>query len=124
MYSALTPQKKIGATFINSIIEQSTLGNIQDIFDSSYGKTPGDNLIENILEVPLRYIPAQEKAIAKTVDPVVRSTYSKGDYLDTLKNKAQASIVGKSKELPALYDTWGEELKRQDSVGEGILQTL
>ena len=108
--------KKTVAAFGDTLLEQSTLQNVRDIL-GGYG-SPTENLINEAAEMPQRLIPAASGALARTLDPVQRQTFSNGNILDTLFDTAASKIPGLSQRLPAAYDTWGNEIRRSDSVGE------
>lgn len=105
-----------GKTALNTWIEASPVKSIEDLF-SSYEGLPG-GVAELVQEIPGSFIPSTVGATARTVDPVQRQTYSKGDWLGTLFGGMQAKIPGASKSLPAAYDTWGRPITRQNSTGE------
>lgn len=105
-----------GKTALNTWIEASPVKSIEDLF-SSYEGLPG-GVEELVQEIPGSFIPSTVGATARTVDPVQRQTYSKGDWLGTLFGGMQAKIPGASKSLPAAYDTWGRPITRQNSTGE------
>lgn len=105
-----------GKTALNTWIEASPVKSIEDLF-SSYEGLPG-GVAELVQEIPGSFIPSTVGATARTVDPVQRQTYSKGDWLGTLFGGIQAKIPGASKSLPAAYDTWGRPITRQNSTGE------
>lgn len=105
-----------GKTALNTWIEASPVKSIEDLF-SSYEGLPG-GVSELVQEIPGSFIPSTVGATARTVDPVQRQTYSKGDWLGTLFGGMQAKIPGASKSLPAAYDTWGRPITRQNSTGE------
>lgn len=105
-----------GKTALNTWIEASPVKPIEDLF-SSYEGLPG-GVSELVQEIPGSFIPSTVGATARTVDPVQRQTYSKGDWLGTLFGGMQAKIPGASKSLPAAYDTWGRPITRQNSTGE------
>lgn len=105
-----------GKTALNTWIEASPVKSIEDLF-SSYEGLPG-GVSELVQEIPGSFIPSTVGATARTVDPVQRQTYSKGDWLGTLFGGMQAKIPGASKSLPVAYDTWGRPITRQNSTGE------
>lgn len=105
-----------GKTALNTWIEASPVNSIVDLFSSYEGLAGG--VAELVQEIPGSFIPSAVGATARTVDPVQRQTYSKGDWLGTLFGGMQAKIPGASKSLPAAYDTWGRPITRQNSTGE------
>lgn len=108
--------KKSAVGLGDSLLEMSPLQSLADIF-GGYG-TPTENFIDVAADYPTRMIPSLFGAVARTVDPVQRSTYSSNDAFDTFKNEIQAKIPFLSKSLPASYNTWGNEIKRSDNVPE------
>ena len=102
----------------DTLLDMSPLQSVADIF-GGYG-TPTENVLNEFAEVPQRLIPSLSGAIARIVDPVQRQTFSNGDPVGTQIASAQSKIPGLSQSLPAAYDTWGREITRADSVGEGI----
>ena len=96
----------------------SPLSSLQDIFGGgTYGSdSMAENVFNEIVEFPQRLIPSLSGAVARTVDPTMRQTYSKGNWFQTQIDTAKSKIPGLSKSLPASYDTWGNERKRQDST--------
>ena len=112
-----TAYQATGAAF-NSWLELSPLQSLQDMLGGSgYGDS---NVFENVanetLEFPQRLIPSALGATARTIDPVYRQTYSKGNVLQTQLDTAKAKIPGLSEELPISYDTWGNPRRRQDNT--------
>lgn len=103
-------------TSINSWAASSPVQSFAELFSSREGLAGG--LINTAQDIPGSFIPSVVGATARTVDPVQRQTYSKGDWLGTLFGGMQAKIPGASKSLPAAYDTWGRPITRQNSTGE------
>lgn len=112
-FSALATGVK---TAINSWAEASPVKSFSELFSSRDGLAGG--LMNTLQDAPGSFIPSVVGATARTVDPVQRQTYSKGDWLGTLFGGMQAKIPGASKSLPAAYDTWGRPITRQNSTGE------
>lgn len=102
----------------DTLLDMSPLQSVADIF-GGYG-TPTENVLSEFAEVPQRLIPSLTGAITRVVDPVQRQTFSNGDPVGTQIASAQSKIPGLSQSLPAAYDTWGREITRADSIGEGI----
>lgn len=102
----------------DTLLDMSPLQSVADIF-GGYG-TPTENVLSEFAEVPQRLIPSLTGAITRVVDPVQRQTFSNGDPIGTQVASAQSKIPGLSQSLPAAYDTWGREITRADSIGEGI----
>ena len=101
----------------------SPLSSLQDIFGGSdySSDSIAENIENEILEFPLRLIPSISSATAKTIDPTMRNTYNQNDVLNTQLNTAMSKIPFLSKTLPASYDTWGNERKRQDSTASAAI---
>ena len=102
----------------NAWIELSPLSSLKDIFGGSgYGNSDiPENVLNEILEFPQRLWPAALSATAKTIDTTMRQTYSRGDILQTQLDTLKSKVPFLSETLPAYYDTWGNERKRQDST--------
>lgn len=114
--------KNAGVTFVDTLLEQSTLQNAADLF-GGYGSF-GENLLNETAELPQRMIPSLSGALARTADPVQRQTFSNGDVWKTQLDTLQSKIPFLSQNLPAAYDTWGNEIRRADSVGESAVAQL
>lgn len=102
----------------NAWIELSPLSSLKDIFGGNgYGNSDiAGNVLNEIVEFPQRLWPAELSATAKTIDPTMRQTYSKGNILQTQLDTLKSKVPFLSETLPASYDTWGNERKRQDST--------
>lgn len=102
----------------NAWTELSPLSSLQDIFGGNgYGNEGiAENVFNEIVEFPQRLVPASLGATARTIDPTMRQTYSKGNVLQTQLDTLKSKIPFLSETLPASYDTWGNERKRQDST--------
>ena len=121
--SKLSAFRKGSAAAINSWFNLSPLQSLADLF-GGYGE-PADNIGKVAQNFATSFVPSQVRAIAKIIDPIQRSTYSKGSgYMEQVKNNVISGIPGASKTLPASYDTWGNEIKRQDTVGEAVFSNL
>lgn len=107
----------------NAWTELSPLSSLQDIFGGNgYGNSDiAGNVLNEIVEFPQRLWPAALSATAKTIDPTMRQTYSKGDILQTQLDTLKSKVPFLSETLPASYDTWGNERKRQDSTGSAAI---
>ena len=117
--------KQGASSAINSWLSLSPLQSLSDLLAS--GKGDAAESIAKVVtqDFPSSFVPTQLGAIAKIVDPTQRSTYSKGSgYVDQMKNTLASKIPGLSETLPASYDTWGNEIKRQDTVGEAVFANL
>ena len=121
--SKLSALRKGSAAAINSWFNLSPLQSLADLF-GGYGE-PADNIGKVAQNFATSFVPSQVRAIAKIIDPIQRSTYSKGSgYMEQVKNNVISGIPGASKTLPASYDTWGNEVKRQDTIGEAAFANL
>ena len=118
-YQSLTDKEKkdLGSTIekmtssaSNILLEQSFLSSIQDVFNSYEG--PAAAIKQQIQDLPARATPTFFKQIADLIDPTSRQTFVKGDTGETMKNKVQVKIPGKSKELVEQRDTLGREIKK------------
>ena len=118
-YQSLTDKEKkdLGSTIekmtssaSNILLEQSFLSSIQDVFNSYEGPTAA--IKQQIQDLPARATPTFFKQIADLIDPTSRQTFVKGDTGETMKNKVQVKIPGKSKELVEQRDTLGREIKK------------
>lgn len=108
----------------NSWLELSPLQSLADIFDTGNGGTIPENFINEVIEFPQRLIPSTLGAAARTVDPIQRQTFSSGHPIQTQINTAISKIPFLSGTLPAAYDTWGQEIRRSDSVGEAAFAQM
>lgn len=121
--SKLSAFRKGSAAVINSWFNLSPLQSLADLF-GGYGE-PADNIGKVAQNFATSFVPSQVRAIAKIIDPIQRSTYSKGSgYMEQVKNNVISGIPGASKTLPTSYDTWGNEVKRQDTIGEAAFANL
>ena len=111
------------ASATNAWTDLSPLSSLQDIFGGNgYGNEGiAENVFNEIVEFPQRLVPAVLGATARTIDPTIRQTYSKDNTLQTQIDTLKSKIPFLSKTLPASYDTWGNERKRQDSTGNSAI---
>jgi hypothetical protein len=117
----LEATKDLAVTYFDTIFEQSTLQEFEKLF-GGYG-SPGDNILDVMLNYPLRFISSGAYAATKATDNINRETYVKGGMeasIQTLINKMYAKIPGLSKKLPAKYDVWGNVSKRDETYGEAF----
>lgn len=115
--------KQASSAAINSWLNLSPLQSLSDLL-GGYGE-PADNIGKVAQNFATSFVPSQVRAIAKIIDPIQRSTYSKGSgYMEQVKNNVISGIPGASKTLPASYDTWGNEIQRQSSIGEAAFANL
>lgn len=129
IFDALEASDKENGSVLNSILQGamaatdawadlSPLSSLQDIFGGSgYGDNSiAENVFGEVAEFPQRLMPAVMGATARTIDPTMRQTYSKGNMLQTQIDTIKSKIPFLSETLPASYDTWGNERKRQGST--------
>ena len=105
--------------FTNTLADNSNLSNIGDLFGNYDGL--GGGLWDASLGLPQSMVPSLSNAVAKTTDITVRNPYDATDPLQSQKNQIMAKIPGLSKELPAAYDTWGNEKQRDNAAFEMFL---
>lgn len=105
--------------FTNTLADNSNLSNIGDLFGNYDGL--GGGLWDAALGLPQSMVPSLSNAIAKSTDTTVRNPYDATDPLQSQKNQIVAKIPGLSKELPAAYDTWGNEKQRDNAAFEQFL---
>lgn len=105
--------------FTNTLADNSNLSNIGDLFGNYDGL--GGGLWDAALGLPQSMVPSLSNAIAKTTDTTVRNPYDATDPIQSQKNQIMAKIPGLSKELPAAYDTWGNEKQRDNAAFEQFL---
>lgn len=113
-----------GIAAADAWLELSPLQSLADIFDTSYGNTPMQNLVNEVMETPLRLIPALGNAVANANDTNQRVTYSNGDVLGSLKNTAISKIPYLRESLPQSYDTWGNPRVSAKSKGEAFFNNF
>ena len=111
-----------GIKTADSWLELSPLQSIADIFGGN--GTVAENIMNEIVEFPRRLWPSAAGAVARTIDPTQRATYSNGNIVKTQIDTLKSKIPFVSKTLPATYDTWGNEVKRSDTVGEAAFAQM
>lgn len=117
--------KAIGGTYIDTLLEQSTMQNVAKLFNNEYSEGgAGSNFIDNVIQLPTRYTSGAINDIAKLADDTKREYYSKNKPIDTLKNMMMSKIPVLSEKLPAKYDIFGNEMTRNDSKGQKWVNTL
>ena len=108
---------------VNSWLELSPLQNLSKIFGGY--SSPAENVLDVLrYDLPLSFIPAQLGAVAKIMDTTQRSTYDKDNYWNNLVSQAKAKVPYLSNDLPATFNTWGQEVKRQDNTAEAIFANI
>lgn len=73
------------------------------------------------LGLPQSMVPSLSNAVTKSTDTTVRNPYDATDPIQSQKNQIMAKIPGLSQELPAAYDTWGNEKQRDNAAFEQFL---
>ena len=108
---------------VNSWLELSPLQNLSKIFGGY--SSPAENVLDVLrYDLPLSFIPAQVGAVAKVMDTTQMSTYDKDNYWNNLLSQAKAKVPYLSKDLPATFNTWGQEVKRQDNLTEAVIANI
>ena len=110
--------KNAVVTWADTLLENSTLQNLSDLFSTQYGGSVANNVLETLAETPQRLIPSVVGATARAADPVMREAYSSNSFLETQINNAISKIPVLSKTLPVSYDTWGNPRMRSDAGAE------
>lgn len=105
--------------FTNTLADNSNLSNIGDLFGNYDGL--GGGLWDAALGLPQSMVPSLSNAIAKSTDTTVRNPYDATDPIQSQKNQIFAKIPFLSKDLPAAYDTWGNEMQRDNAAFEMFL---
>lgn len=124
-----TAGKLIGGTkegveaTVNSWFNASPLQGIANLMKGDYSGEA--NIAKNIKDATISdfassFIPSLVNATTKSVDPTIRNTYDPSNTFGTFLNEQAAKIPGLSDNLPAKYDTWGNEMKYADSKGESF----
>ena len=93
-------------TWINTIVELSTLNNFSSVFE--YGDL-GGALTRSIAEFPSSFIPTLLKQIAQFIEPNSKSSYSDNLFVKNFLNPILQRIPGLSSTLESNYDTMGNE---------------
>jgi hypothetical protein len=115
--------KQGGLAAADSWLELSPMQNMSNIFGGY--SSPAENVLDVLrYDLPLSFIPAQLGAVAKVMDTTQRSTYDKDNYWNNLVSQAKAKVPYLSKDLPATFNTWGQEVKRQDNTAEAIFANI
>lgn len=105
--------------FTNTLADNTNLSNVGDLFGNYDGL--GGGLWDAVLGLPQSTVPSLSNAVAKTTDTTVRNPYDATDPIQSQKNQIMAKIPGLSQELPAAYDTWGNEKQRDNAAFEQFL---
>lgn len=116
--------KKCASAAVGSVTSGTLFQNIEKTFDTSYGKTPFENFVDIVEEMPLRMLPAAGNAAAKTADLQQRSTYDATSRFNSLKQLAMSKIPALRERLPQAYDTWGQEKKTSESTGQAAFNNF
>lgn len=111
--------KGVVTAFTNTLADNSNLANVGDLFGNYDGL--GGGLWDAVLSLPQSMVPSLSNAVAKSTDTTVRNPYDATDPIQSQKNQIMAKIPGLSQELPAAYDTWGDEKHRDNAAFEQFL---
>lgn len=99
---------------VNSWFNESPISGLADFFKgNSYSDTDiAGNIWENGVEdFAGALVPAAVNATAKSLDPVQRNTYDNTNKFASFINSNVAKLPVLSENLPAKYDTWGNEMR-------------
>ena len=96
---------KAAESWINSIMELSTLNNFSQLFRYNLGGT----LMNNIYQFPSSFLPNMTKQIAQLFEVHSKSNYSDSRFVKNLLNPILQKIPGLSSTLESNYDTFGNE---------------
>lgn len=117
--------KSIGGSYTDALLAQSTLQNVSELFGSQYSDDGvGGNLMQNAIEWPTRFVSGAISDTAKLSDDTRREYYSKNKPIDTMKNAVMSKLPILSKQLPAKYDVFGNEMTRNKSEAGKWFNTL
>ncbi len=94
----------------NLILEQSFMSGLQDVLSNYEGIPAG--LLEQIMDLPARATPTLFKQITDMVDTTQRTTFEKGEPVQSAINSIKAKIPTLSKDLAPTRDTLGREIKK------------
>jgi hypothetical protein len=99
----------------DTIFNMTMLQNVRKILGS------GGSVTEKIMGIPISYveqaIPSLFGQIARTIDPVRRSTYDPNPAKEEL-NRIKARLPGLSNSLEPALDIWGEEQKQGGLISQ------
>lgn len=94
----------------NTILELSLLQGVQNILANPEG------VMEGMAQIPANYIqqfiPSASSQIARSIDPIVRRTYVKGDKLGNALRSIQYKIPFASMALEPKLTPFGDEMRR------------
>lgn len=108
---------------VDSIFQMSVLQNAANLLAGS--DSISENLINTAENFPTQFVQATINAVARTVDPYERETYSP-ERFQQMANKIMAKIPGLRERLPIKLNTAGQEIEsyRGDTVGERLWQSF
>ena len=128
--SALNATLTALANIVSPMTEMSMLQGLASALSSYEQESAnklGDILTSALTSYAGQYVPTALGQVAKTIDPIIRDTYStkKGieGKLDRFKNQQIAKLPGLSQSLPAKTNVWGEVKKRADNPIQRFLET-
>ena len=123
---AIGALKAGGKASVNSWFNASPLQGLSELMGggNSNGET---DIAQNVWDTTVSdfagsFIPSVVNATAKTMDTTQRNTYDPTNKVKSFLYQQQAKIPGLSDELPAKYDTWGQEMTYANSNLESGLQ--
>lgn len=93
---------------VNTLTDQSVLQGIARAAEGYPGQTVSDKILDVLSEIPSSFTPSMLNQIKQLMDNTRRETYSPNKLEQSL-NKAQAKIPGLAQQLPAQFDTLGNE---------------
>lgn len=115
-----------GKAAVNEWFALSPLQSLQELFaGSGYGENDiAQNFINAGGDFLTRFIPSLSNASAKTNDTSQRTSYVKGNNLQTLINQSKAKIPFLRETLPVSHDTWGNEKQTASSKSQAFLNNF
>lgn len=93
---------------VNTLTDQSVLQGIARAAEGYPGQTVSDKIMDVLSDIPSSFTPSMLNQIKQMTDNTRRETYSPNKLEQSL-NKAQAKIPGLAQQLPAQFDTLGNE---------------
>lgn len=116
---------KTDATWLDAFLNAAYVGgdamlnltvfqNVLDLF-KGYG-SPTEQLLEEVATSAIsQFVPSFGGAIARAVDPTVRTAYTGGGLFEDIGAQIVQKTPFASKNLPASVDVWGREVKRAET---------
>lgn len=115
-----------GKAAVNEWFALSPLQSLQELFaGNGYGNNDiAQNFINAGGDFITRFIPSLSNAIAKTNDTSQRTSFVKGNNMQTLINQSKAKIPVLRETLPVSHDTWGNEKQTASSEEQAFLNNF